>query len=301
MTDRSTGTRCGNDPNIRLTDGDRKAVEDFKARLALKEAAKPYIERAAWADFDPLMEVIAATVWEHCARDDAEMPQLVRDDPRTIAAFAAAVARAHAAGMAPATDQTEPSRRAGLRDQLVDALWQANGPSAAEEANVDAVLAVLYREWPWLRAAAEDTATQPAAVPAVDRAAVLLEVADWLKAWRPEFFERWAVTEQDRYESGVDDATAELRRMAGEAQQQPDTETLRPVRGDQFEAWLKRFRDASTTWTEWHTFDAALDRYRLHADTGTPLSEHVCEGRMVGDCECLEPSAAAGTGEGQQP
>lgn len=23
-------------------------------------------------------------------------------------------------------------------------------------------------------------------------------------------------------------------------------------------------------------------------DTGTPLGEHVCEGRVVGDCECLE-------------
>jgi len=97
MTDRSVGPRCGNNPNTRLTPGDRKAVDDFKARLALQADAKPYIERAAWVDFDPLMEVIAATVWEHCARDDEEMPQLVRDDPRTIAAFAAAVARANAA------------------------------------------------------------------------------------------------------------------------------------------------------------------------------------------------------------
>jgi hypothetical protein len=46
-----------------------------------------------WVDGDPLMEVIAVTLWERCARDDEDMPQLVRDDPRTIAAFAAAVAR----------------------------------------------------------------------------------------------------------------------------------------------------------------------------------------------------------------
>jgi len=106
MTEQPVGPRCGNNPNIRLTPGDRKAVEDFKARLALQAEAKPYIERAAWVDFDPLMEVIAATVWEHCARNDEEMPQLVCDDPRTIAAFAAAVARAHAAAVpAPAADR----------------------------------------------------------------------------------------------------------------------------------------------------------------------------------------------------
>ncbi|RPE40234.1 hypothetical protein EDD90_3270 [Streptomyces sp. Ag109_O5-1] len=157
MTDRSTGPRCGNNPNTRLTPGDRKAVDDFKARLALQAAAKPYIESAAWVDFDPLMEVIAATVWGHCARDDAEMPQLVRDDPRTIAAFAAAVARAHAAAApAAATDQT------ALRDRIADALrvhyhcpgdldpdgpipcacgWMDPGPDATHETDFDAHMA----------------------------------------------------------------------------------------------------------------------------------------------------------------
>ncbi|WP_060886219.1 hypothetical protein [Streptomyces caniscabiei] len=47
-----------------------------------------------WIEGDPLMEAIAAAVWEHCARDDDDMPQLVLDDPRTIAAAAASVARA---------------------------------------------------------------------------------------------------------------------------------------------------------------------------------------------------------------
>lgn len=67
----------------------------------------------------------------------------------------------------------------------------------------------------------------PDAVPPApaDRAAVLREVADWLKAWRPEFFERWAVAEQDRYEGGVDDAAAELRRMAAEAPRDPEAPT----------------------------------------------------------------------------
>lgn len=117
MTEQPVGPRCGNNPNFQMSDGDRKAVDDFKARLALQASAKPYIDSAAWADGDPLMEVIAATLWKHCARDDEDMPQLVCDDPRTIAAFAAAVARAHAAGpvAVPPTDQT------ALRDRTAAA------------------------------------------------------------------------------------------------------------------------------------------------------------------------------------
>ena len=73
-----------------------------------------------------------------------------------------------------------------------------------------------------------------------------------------------------------------------EAQQQPDTET-RPQRGDAFEAWLKAQRDAAADYPEAHqAADGLLDLYRLHADTGTPLGEHVCEGQAVGDCEYLE-------------
>lgn len=87
--------------------------------------------------------------------------------------------------------------------------------------------------------------------------------------------------------------------------QQPDT---RPRRGDQFEAWLKAQRDAfgwqgANRRDMFDAFDNLLDLYRLHADTGTPLGEHVCEGRAVGDCECLEPAvpvqpAADGSSEG---
>ena len=52
----------------------------------------------------------------------------------------------------------EPSRRAGLHDQLVNALGQIDviPPVAHRRAQADQVLALLYREWPWLRAAADD-------------------------------------------------------------------------------------------------------------------------------------------------
>jgi hypothetical protein len=66
-----------------------------------------------------------------------------------------------------------------------------------------------------------------------------------------------------------------------------------PRRGDQFEAWLKAQRDEHPRSSHaWFMTDCILDRYRLHADTGTPLGEHVCEGRAVGDCDCLETAPA---------
>ncbi|MFD5798643.1 hypothetical protein ACFWIO_34955 [Streptomyces diastatochromogenes] len=80
----------------------------------------------------------------------------------------------------------------------------------------------------------EQPATAPAVVsPPTTRAAVLLAAADLLEAWQPEFSERWAVAERQRYEDGVDAAADRLRRLAAETQQQeqagkrqqPDTET----------------------------------------------------------------------------
>ncbi|WP_345657390.1 DUF4326 domain-containing protein [Streptomyces siamensis] len=37
----TVGPRCGNNPNVTLTDGDRQAVEDFKAYLARRRAGGP--------------------------------------------------------------------------------------------------------------------------------------------------------------------------------------------------------------------------------------------------------------------
>jgi hypothetical protein len=47
-------------------------------------------------------------------------------------------------------------------------------------------------------------------------------------------------------------------------------------RGDEVEAWLKRQRDERRKLSAgWMALDDALDDYRLHADTGTPLGEKV--------------------------
>lgn len=68
-----------------------------------------------------------------------------------------------------------------------------------------------------------------------------------------------------------------------------------PARGDDVETWLKTQRDRHTDGytrdPEWEALDCLLDRYRLHADTGTPLGEHVCEGTLAGDCDCFETPA----------
>jgi hypothetical protein len=77
------------------------------------------------------------------------------------------------------TDTTDhPSRRAGLRDELRRAVCEAEGFAWDSDMlepdeygdHADTVLAVLYREWPWLRAEAEDASA--AVVPAADRAAL---------------------------------------------------------------------------------------------------------------------------------
>ena len=447
MTEQPVGPRCGNNPNVQLTPGDRKAVDDFKGRRALKEAAKPYIDRAVWVDGDPLMEVIAATVWEHCARDDEDMPQAVCDDPRTIAAFAAAVARA--LPVVSATTQAE----AGLRDRVVAAIKASpfeelrtvdhspNGPlqitvkvddladvllrrlpppadRAAEEAHRLALSAALRlgtgANWEAIRDRAEDLVAEvrqlteasrrlleqrqemaeerfawqergdraetrvrqmEAAAPA-DRAAWWREAADECDTAGAAYTARalndhaagafalmetflrkaneaehvatpcdsmvpcedggepchvherlMAHAEGDHDLCGPECRTTdgELRRLAAEAPAAeacrsckgsgldpryngeyacpdcPAVEAPEPAtqdearRGDAFEAWLKAQRDEYEVRSspQWAALNEVLDTYRLHADTGTPLGEHVCEGRTVGDCECLEQPAAA--------
>jgi hypothetical protein len=80
-----------------------------------------------WVDGDPLMEAIAAAVWERCSRDDKDMPQLVLDDPRNIAAAAAAGARALV--LRTAADALDESET--LRDLTDDHMHDVN--AAANE------------------------------------------------------------------------------------------------------------------------------------------------------------------------
>lgn len=69
--------------------------------------------------------------------------------------------------------ETTPSRRAGLRDEISKAIHRYDNhhalsgndiPSRHHRGEADAVMAILYREWPWLRAEAEELTEARAAV-----------------------------------------------------------------------------------------------------------------------------------------
>lgn len=271
----------------------------------------------------------------------------------------------------PSAGQTTPSRRAGLRAELVTALGRITTvpPVAHRQEQADHVLAVLYREWPWLRAEAEDaqpSAGQTAArgrIAAAALAAVEAALGDTLvPAAREEALagivavlpaatnhdtseeltaeeahalvddlglqlyraqdalafvgeccviaerEKRAITTADVREwlkgaqcgRQLAAGDAELRRMADETA----TTQTQPRRGDAFEQWLKERRDewAPDGCQPWQILDQALEEYRFHAETGTPLGEHVCEGQAVGDGECLEqPAAGARQDEPPRP
>lgn len=69
------------------------------------------------------------------------------------------------------TEATTPSRRAGLRNEIAAALEAADYRMDMRRGDLaDAVLPVLYREWPWLRAEAEG-APVPVIVPPAAQAA----------------------------------------------------------------------------------------------------------------------------------
>jgi hypothetical protein len=125
--------------------------------------------------------------------------------------------------------------------------------------------------------------------PAPARTTVLLEAADAIDT-ETQRLKDDGVLEPDRYRP-CRDASAQLRTMAAGAQQDPAPDG--PRRGDPVEQWLKAQRDAAADHpAAYQAADGLLDLYRLHADTGTPLDDHVCEGRMVGNCEGLEQDGA---------
>ena len=68
-----------------------------------------------------------------------------------------------------------------------------------------------------------------------------------------------------------------------------------PRRGDHVEAWLKAQRDSIRVQDAYDArwvalLDELLDDDRLHADTGTPLDQHACEGSF---CEHDEETTDA--------
>lgn len=98
--------------------------------------ARPDPAPAVWIDGDPLMEAMAAAVYEQCATHPEQA--LTVDDPRTIAAVAAAVARqvlgTPTTDPAPASAPAAPADRATvLLDQRAAALRALSSSSFSQE------------------------------------------------------------------------------------------------------------------------------------------------------------------------
>ncbi|MFJ5973555.1 hypothetical protein [Streptomyces sp. NPDC093060] len=85
------------------------------------------VEASAWIDGDPLMEAIAAAVWEHCR---TEGTSLVVDDPRNIAAVVSAV-------VAPPTDRAalDRLRRLAAETQQQETAGARQQPDGETEAH----------------------------------------------------------------------------------------------------------------------------------------------------------------------
>jgi hypothetical protein len=117
MTDQPVGPHCGNNPSVQLTDGDRRAVEDFKAHLAERAAVRERIvevltttSRAEWP-YTPGHEK-----FDHHKHGDRPghtysiSCALCTGDVERLADVLLAAWSTPAAGVAPAADQTEPDR-----------------------------------------------------------------------------------------------------------------------------------------------------------------------------------------------
>src|SRR5690606_1371389 len=73
---------------------------------------------------------------------------------------------------------TPAAGQAALRDRITTAIsrWHRDPEQPLYEQGADAVLAVLYREWPWLRAETEDAAP-------TDQTALRDRIAEALMRW----------------------------------------------------------------------------------------------------------------------
>ncbi|WP_030568552.1 hypothetical protein [Streptomyces aureocirculatus] len=178
---------------------------------------------AAWIDGDPLMEPIAAAVWAHCDTENS----IVTDDPRTIAAIAAAVARA----MQPALVD-----RAAVRAEALD----EQGPDDLETISE---AAQMYRS---LRPVIERTMADPDRWDGdEDEAFHLGRSVEWLAAERSPVRAEELHAAADAVEAmnescgqskpcascdAREDVAAELRRRADEAQPTTEPEASAAIR-----------------------------------------------------------------------
>jgi hypothetical protein len=186
------------------------------AQAALVRAAASFVRdtySGEWADD------AAATL-----ETDADL--IERGEPCSLLRLAEAMQPA--AVSAAVTPPTQTALRDWIRRAICEAegfAWDTDMLEPDEYGEVaDAVLAVLYREWPWLRAEAEDAA------PPADQATVYREAADALGRmdYDTDSNDYGYDTYRDAWNGGVMDAADRLRRLADEAQQQERSDVGTP-------------------------------------------------------------------------
>ncbi|MFH9269220.1 hypothetical protein ACH4KN_33955 [Streptomyces sp. NPDC017546] len=178
------------------------------------------LRAAVWVDGDPLMEAMAAAVYEQCDRHPEVSVTI--DDPRTIAAVAATVAR-----QLLGTTTTEEQEPVQLRWGLDDVMY-------GDDDTTTVLLSGPGREPYWVEldpertAALRDALAGPATPPApVGRAAILHEAADFtetLRQFTPATGARKGAQVSENV--GILRVADHLRRLADEAAAgvQPPTE-----------------------------------------------------------------------------
>jgi hypothetical protein len=146
----------------------RPAMTMREIRDRLGHARPDATPAPVWIDGDPLMEAIAAAVYEQCDRHPEVAVTI--DDPRNIAAVAAAVARQvlGTAGQQPAS--VGP---AALHDRIAVLLAEKDGWKYAEGFGLRDMSEATQRHYDKLAAAVVAVLPAP-----VDRVAILREVAD---------------------------------------------------------------------------------------------------------------------------
>lgn len=183
-----------------------------------------YLAGRIWADGKELPLLPGGLYGQHYFDGMEGWPAWLVEEARLHDPDAAVVPPADRAaitsGDAEAMDRAIPSRRAGLRDEIAAALEAADYRMDMRRGDLaDAVLPVLYREWPWLRAEAEDAAVLPAPV---DRAAVLAEIHSLVEEMRIGEDEDPAPDVRVLgYNEGLGAVLSELRRLAAETAPEP--------------------------------------------------------------------------------
>jgi hypothetical protein len=150
MTEQPVGPRCGNNPNVQLTPGDRQAVDDFKARLALRaRIADTLAATDGWRWVSDSDKARSSTYRGYQTRADAVLAVLPTPADRAAilreAADLAAV-RAEGERSLSSSDYDAEAHAAQALDHLANHLRRMADEAQQPETQAEDRLAILREE-----------------------------------------------------------------------------------------------------------------------------------------------------------